>query len=213
MDLKMKLIKIREQARYMFVCSGHRRRLKNRNFTWLSSNCTGAIITHELNCKFNTPTVNLYIEPKDFIKFVSNLDDYADKELIFDKELSQSKGYPVAKLDDITIYFVHYHTEKECVDKWKQRYARINMNNVYVMMSERDGCTYEDLVAFDGLPYKNKIVLTKKKYPEIKSAVYISGFEDKEELGDVFRMRRLLSLTKYYDDFDFVKWLNGEMEL
>lgn len=211
MDLKMTLVKFREHIRYKFVCSKHRRRLKNKDFTWLSSTCTGAIITHELNCKFNPPTVNLYIEPKDFIKFVSNLDYYGQAELCFDERLSAYKGYPVAKLDDITIYFVHYHSEKECIDKWKQRYSRINKNNIFVMMSERDGCTYEDLIAFDHLPFKNKIVLTKKKYPEIKSAVYISGFEDKEELGDVLRMRKLLSLTKYYDDFDFVRWLNGEV--
>lgn len=201
-------IKIREKARYNFVCSKMRKRLKNKNFTWLSSNCTGAMITHELQCRFNTPTVNLYIRPKDFIKFVSNLDYYEKKDFVYDSVRSQQCGYPVAELDDIVVYFVHYHTFEEAVQKWKQRYARMNKNNIFVMMSERDGCTYEDLQAFDRLPYKNKIVLTKKKYPEIKSAVYISGFEDKDQLGDVFRMRKMLSLTKYYDEFDFVKWLN-----
>lgn len=207
-NMETMFIKLRENIRYKFVCSKTRKRLKNKNFTWLSSNCTGAIITHELQCPFNTPTVNLYIEPKDFLKFVSDLDGYKDKEFTYLPELSEKCGYPVARLDDITVYFVHYHTYEEGVAKWKQRYERINKANIFVMMSERDGCTYEDLENFDQLPYKNKIVLTKKKYPDIKSSVYISGFEDRDQLGDVFRMRKKLSLTKYYDEFDFVSWLN-----
>ena len=207
-NVKELLIRGREVIRYYFVCPQKRKLLKNKNFTWLSSNCTGAIITHELQCPFNTPTVNLYIKPKDFIKFVSNLDGYAAKEFEDDPEMSKECGYPVARLDDITVYFVHYHTLEEAVSKWKQRYTRINKNNIFIMMSERDGCSYEDLQLFDKLPYKNKIVLTHKQYPEIKSAVYITGFENESQLGDVFRMRRLFSVTKYYDEFDFVKWLN-----
>lgn len=81
-------------------------------------------------------------------------------------------------------------------------------NNLYVMMSERDGCNYEDLKQFDRLEMENKIVLTHIQYPEIRSAVYITGFEKEKQLGDVFRMRKLFGLTKYYDEFDFVKWLN-----
>lgn len=207
-DIKTILIHVRESIRYQFVCPPKRKLLKNRDFTWISSNCTGAIITHELQCRFNTPTVNLFIKPSDFIKFVRNIDEYAEKEFKYEPELSRNCGYPVAKLDDITVYFVHYHTFEEAVNKWKQRYARIDKDNIFIMMSEKDGCTYDDLQEFDKLPYKNKIVLTHKPYPEIKSAVYITGFENQEQLGDVFRMRKLFSLTKYYDEFDFVKWLN-----
>lgn len=209
MSLKNKLIKLRENVRYHTVCACQRRKLQNKNFSWLSSNCTGAIITHELSCRFNTPTVNLYIEPKDFIKFVQDLDGYQKKELSIDSILTREKGYPVGSLGDIKIYFVHYHTWEDAKEKWEKRYLRINKDNLFIMMSERDGCTYEDLIIFDHLPYNNKIVLTHRKYPEIRSAVYISGFENENQLGDVFRMRKVFSLTKYYDEFDFVEWLNG----
>lgn len=209
-DIQMMLIKIRERIRYATVCAAKRKKLKNKNFTWISSNCTGAIITHELNCRFNSPTVNLYIEPKDFIKFVSNIDSYSKYSLVFDKNLSDEKGYPVAELGDIKIYFVHYHSSEEAQNKWINRYKRIDKHNMFIMMSERDGCTFEDLVNFDKLPYKNKIVLTKREYPEIHSAIYIPGFENCDELGDVFRMPKKICLHKYYDVFDFVKWLNEE---
>lgn len=208
MEIKKSLIKLREQMRYKFICNGMRKRLKNKNFTLLSSNCTGAIITHELNCRFNTPTVNLFIKPKDFIKFLRNIKSYENEQFFFLEEESEKMGYPVGKLNDIVVYFVHYTSKKEAECKWKERFKRICYNNMFVMMSERDGCTYEDLKQFESLPFKNKIVLTKKAYPEFSSAVYIPGFEQKDELGDVFRMRKLLSLRKYYDVFDFVEWLN-----
>ena len=40
-------------------------------------------------------------------------------------------------------------------------------------MIERDGCTYEDILEFDNLSYKNKVVFVSKEMPEIKSAIHI----------------------------------------
>lgn len=210
MFAKKILIDFRECLRDKLICKKQRRKLTNHDFTLLSSNCTGAIITHELGCRFNTPTVNLFIKPCDFIKFASDLDSYAQERLVFVEEMTGQMGYPVARLKDIYIYFVHYHSSEDAEMKWYGRYKRINKENLFVLMSERDGCTYQDLKKFDSLPIKNKLVLVKKDYPEIKSAVHIHGFENENQLGDVFRMRRLFGVTKYYDEFDFVAWLNGE---
>ena len=57
------------------------------------------------------------------------------------------------------------------------------------MMTDKDGgkgAKYEDLQAFDNLPYPNKVVFTHKPYPELKSAFYIKGFENEGEVGDLF---------------------------
>lgn len=213
MDFKTRLIKLRENVRRKIICPKMRKRLCNTDFSLISSNCTGAIISNELGCRFNTPTVNLYIEPKDFLKFVKSLDVYLKEKLVFDPALSKERGYPVAVLKDIKIYFVHYHSNQDAERKWYERFKRINYSNMFVLMSERDGCTHEDLEEFDQLPFKNKIVLTKRPYPEIKSSVYISGFEKNEQLGDVFRCRKLIGVTKYYDEFNFVGWLNGDIKI
>lgn len=71
------------------------------------------------------------------------------------------------------IYGVHYNSYKDLKSKWDIRCKRINWNNVYVLMIERDGCTFNDLKRFDNLPYKNKVVFTKKKYDEIKNSFVI----------------------------------------
>lgn len=50
-----------------------RRRLSNKNFTILSTNCIGGVMYHNLNLKFLSPTINLWISPHDYIKILKVL--------------------------------------------------------------------------------------------------------------------------------------------
>lgn len=56
--------------------------LRNHDFTIISSNCVGGIIYHELGERFLSPTINLWFEPNDFLKFASNFDFYLSQDLI-----------------------------------------------------------------------------------------------------------------------------------
>lgn len=199
-------LKLREK-----INLSNREKLRNSNFSVISSNCNGALILHDLGLKFNSPTVNLFLYPKDFIKFVKNLKHYINLELEFIKK--ENIDYPVGKLDDIEIYFMHYETEKKARQKWNERKSRINYENIFIIMTDRDGCSYEDLVEFDNLKYKNKIVFTHIPYPEIKSSFYIKGFENESQIGHIYEFKNETTGKKYYDDFDYVKWFNGGCEL
>ncbi|MDH2923942.1 uncharacterized protein (DUF1919 family) [Nicoletella semolina] len=179
-------------------------KLLNRNLTLLSSNCTGAFILHDLNVRFNSPFVNLYLTPKDFIRYLKNIEFYQQQALTF---IQTGKPYPVANLANLTIHFMHYHSEQEAAKKWQERTARMNLEQLFIIMSERDGCTYQDLVEFDNLAFSNKVVFTYKVYPELKSAVHISGFEDKNQLGDLYEYVGLTG-KRHYDKFDYVRWFN-----
>ena len=118
------------------------------------------------------------------------------------------------KLDDITIYGVHYNNYDEFLSKWEERKKRINKNNLFIIMTERDGCKYEDLLTFDKLNYTNKIVFTHKKYDEIKSSYYVKGTENNSTDKKIHLTKSLtdykskISPFRYIDDFDFVSWLN-----
>lgn len=89
---------------------------------------------------------------------------------------------------------------------------RINYDNIFILFTDRDGCTYDDLVRFEKLPFKNKIAFTHKKYLELKHAFYISGFENQESVGALMNWVSRFSPFKYYDRFDYVSWFNGEKE-
>ncbi len=185
------------------------KRLKNDSFSLVASNCNGSLILHDLGLRFNSPFVNLWIKPKDYIKMLSNFEWYMNQELKFVKE--DGIDYPIGIINEVRIYFQHYNSEDEAKTIWQKRKERINYNNLFVMFTERDGCTYEDLKAFDELPFNNKIVFTKKEYPDIKSSFYIKGFEDQPCVGFLYEFMSNKLGYKYYDQFDYVSWFNMEL--
>ncbi|MDO4701645.1 MAG: DUF1919 domain-containing protein [Erysipelotrichaceae bacterium] len=185
----------------------HQKRLKNHDFSIIASNCIGSFICHDLHVRFNSPFVNLWLHADDFIKYLQNMRYYNSCTLTFIKE--EGIEYPVGLLDDIKIYFKHYKNEEEAKTKWIQRVKRINYDNLFVIFTDRDGCTYQHLKAFEELDIKNKVVFTHKPYPEFKSAYYIKGFEQQDKLGNLYEYRHRFTGFKYYDQFNYVKWLNG----
>lgn len=191
----------------IFVNKTNRKRLKNLDFSIISNNCTGAIISHDLKRKFLTPTVNLFLGTEDFVKFIENLDYYLHLEIegIYKKDVS----YPVGLLEDIEVHFVHYASLEEAIKKWNERRKRINFNNLFIMMTDNDGCSENLIQRFEKLPYKNKVLFTKKRYRQYRSTFYIKGFENQTSVGDLTMYRNILG-KKVYDDFNYINWLNTE---
>ena len=185
--------------------------LNNRDFSLISSNCNGAVLLHDLNLQFRTPTVNLWFEPADYIEFLRNLEKYLHTDLVFSSELEEKCQYPVGILGQkVKVYFQHYKTRQEARLKWEERSKRVNMNNLFIIFTDRDGCTYQNIKDFDSLPYKNKVIFTHIPYPEFKSAYYIKGFENDGCVGVCFDFKKATTGIKYYDDFPYIRWFNGE---
>jgi uncharacterized protein (DUF1919 family) len=196
-----------------FINLRNKIRLKNKEISLIASNCNGCMILHDLGLRFNSPFVNLFIEPKDFLKYLKNIKHYNESSLVFLDAATSKEKFPVALLDDITIYFMHYKNNEDAKGKWMERMERMkrmNDNNIFVMMTETQSCTYHDLIEFDELPYKYKVVFTHKKYHEINSSYYIKGFEEQGYLGILsdYKTNQILG-KRYYDDFDYVKWFNN----
>ncbi len=187
----------------------NRKKLLNTSFSLISSNCNGGFILHDLGLKFNSPFINLWIKPKDFIKILSDFQNYMDTPLCFIKE--DGIDYPVGMLKDAKIYFMHYDTEAEAEAKWNERKQRINYDNLFVLFNDRDGCTYDDMIAFEKMPFENKIIFTNKQYPDIKSSFYIRGFENQDSVGNCFDYVPKGLGKKYYDQFDYVSWFNNNI--
>lgn len=180
-----------------------RRKLKNRNFTILCSNCMGGIIYHLVSDKFLSPTVNLRIDSKEFFKFLNHMDYYMSLQIDFYDDLNIS--YPLGKLGDITIHFNHYHTKEEAVLKWEERKKRINWNNVYIITNDLDGVTEEDINSIKDFPCHNIIVFTHRHYMDIPYTYYVG---DKEQLMKMLKKSVLTGLYEFERWFDYSNFLN-----
>lgn len=188
-------------------------RLKDTEFTIISSNCVGGVVYHNLGLEFKSPTINLFLKPKDFVKFCARLDYYIACEIIPVKD--NGIKYPIGQVDDILIYGLHYDSFEELKKKWEDRKRRICWSNLFFIMTERDGCTREDILNFDNLPYPNKIVFVHKPMPDINSAFYLKGTEDIED-GEIcvvplsgFKKNENI---RFIDEFDYVSFLNKGLD-
>lgn len=179
-------------------------KLKNSNFTIISSNCNGAILLNEMGLKFLSPTVNLYFEAEHFIKLLENPQHYFEYE---PQEVELGFLYPTAILDDIVIHFVHYNTFVEAKVKWNERTQRINWDNLFIIMTDRDDCNESLISRFNNLKFNNKVIFTSKAYPQFKSAFQIMAFKNFDFVGNLYEFKNIFG-EKYYDEFDFIHWFN-----
>jgi len=200
------LIEFFRRAEHKIYKTIKRIRLKNKTLTVFSSNCNGGYILHDLGLPFNSPTINLFFLPDHFLKFAGSPETYLSAEL---KE-TQIEGiaYPVGQLKDILLFFMHYHSFDEAKQAWERRSKRVNMDNVYILMTDKNGCTYEHIKRFEELPYKNKVIFTHKKYEEFPSSFYISGFETENEVGILSDFKPQFLKRRWLDEFDYVRFFN-----
>lgn len=183
-----------------------RRALTNSAPSFLCPNCIGGLLFHDLGLQFRSLTVNLMMYQTDFVKFVLNLDDYLEQKLIFFKHPEYS--FPCAHLGDIAIHFTHYRSEEEATHAWRERSKRIDRDNLFVFLEERDGLTKEDILRLGSIHACGLVVFTANAYPDIPYALQIQKYERDGEVGNILRKSYLDEHHEYEEYFDFVKWFN-----
>lgn len=172
--IRLKILKIKRKL----FANIRKKGLRNYDFTIISNNCWGGMIYESYNLPKNSPTVGMFFFPDDYIKFVSNLKYYINYELRFinpydSKWKDQAKidkrfgNYPIAVLDDVEMFCLHYKSEQEVIEKWQRRCKRINYEKLLVKFNDQNGCTQKNIIDFLNVPIKNKIVFTCKKWNNI----------------------------------------------
>ena len=220
MSLIKQQIKLHLEKKQNEIDFTNRTRLKNKDVSLICSNCAGGIIYHWLGLKFNSPFINLYMTGEDYIKALENWEDFLNAEIV--EDTSTDKAYPVGiGYLGIKIYFMHYATFDEAIEKWNKRKARIHPDNIAFMFTNYAGGGYTLLKRFDGLPFKHKVVFTAEKYSNIKSAVYLKGFKKSSKLYRIFKKngvpniwmtQNLITGKRFIDQFDYVSWFNSISE-
>lgn len=191
---------------HYYIQKKNRKRLKNRDFTLLTSNCLGGIIYHELGLKFLSPTINIRMDSPDFIKFVANIQDYLINELKF---IHSEEPFPVAYLGDVRINFVHYKTDDEAMQKWEERKKRINWDNVWIITNDLDGVTEKDLEKLQNIKYAKGIVVFSQKCYHSYNFIKQIPIDKNGSMKNIMKVNSLLGIREIERYFDYVGWLNN----
>lgn len=175
-------------------CRRNRSRINNTDFTILSNNCWGGFVYQKFGLEFTSPTIGLFMMERDYLKFVSDLKAYLSESLRFippeqslyyeklTKSGAEPISYPVARLRDIEVFFMHYKSQEEALEKWNRRRERINFDNLIVKLSQRSDCDDQTVKEFCALPYKKKICFTEKKY-DAPCCVWVEGLKELNQMG------------------------------
>lgn len=171
-----------------------------QDITILASNCIAGEVYHDLALPFNSPTINLWMVQPDFLKFASNIKYYVEAKLRFSAELKEKYQCSVAHLgegfNEITVIFLHYPNDRIAEECWERRKKRINYDRICLMMSDRDGISYNDIIKFGKIDSFRKVLFTYKEYPEFEftcqlekdsSGPYVRNFQMKKwllEMGE-----------------------------
>lgn len=182
-----KIRNCKNKLNHIHICRMNRKRLSSTDFSIISNNCWGSFIYQKYGLKYTSPTAGLYLLGHDFVKLAANWEHYFAQKLVFISwekssyypQICTAKPYPVAKLDDIEIYFMHYQTEQEAAKKWYRRVERINPEHMIFKLSQREGCSKQDVEKFMSLPLKYKICFA---YDDVPGVIHIP--ELREWIGD-----------------------------
>lgn len=182
--------------------------VRNKNFCIFSNDCWGGELYRCLDLPYNTPFVGLMLMAPCYIKFLKEPRKYLEAKLEFAPESKyplvnelrrNSSMFPVGKILDIEVQFMHYKTEEEAFEKWSRRKSRINWSNVYVKFSlDKDYATDNHLTDFDLLPYERKICFSKSDHPDSLSCMKIADFVENGK----FLFRASMK------QFDIAGWIN-----
>lgn len=177
----------------------------NDNFSILCPNCIGGLIYHRLGKQFLSPTINLWMTQPDFLKFILNIKNYLQLELNF---INSKFDYPVAMLGDITLHFNHYSNADEASSCWNRRKKRINYDNLFIIMYDKDGLSKEDIRSIENIKCRGKLVISNHKYPDIPYVKTIPANMNNPEKRYRLDINKWTGKRKFEEKIDIVRWLN-----
>lgn len=186
--------------------------LKNKNISIISNNCGGGFISQRFGLKYNSPTVGMFICTDDYLKFINDLEQYLSFSLRFIdpntskhydlvKNTNQYGSYPVAQLNDIELFFMHYKSKEEAAEKWNKRKQRLDVHNMYVLLFENEFSNESLIRKFDGITVPHKTFVFEN-YASLSNGVYCP--EVKESNDQRFTSSIIMKYVDWKNEFNSI---------
>ena len=208
--------RIRKNKEKRFL-SKLRKKNHQEHVSIICNNCVGGVIYHNLGLRFDSPTINLFIKGEEYLAFCKDLYYYSCCQMVESID-SMKNGYPVGVLlpkDDqhipVSIYFQHYKSFEQAKEKWDERFSRVDYKNLFWILEFYDTIYKPDLMyEFDKLPYENKMIITHKRFPDLRNASCVSCYKEDKPRGRILEYKGITG-KRYLDEIDYVGFINGKM--
>lgn len=184
-----------------------RRRVKNRRFLLIASDCNGGLLLHDLGMQFTMPTVNMAFHR--FEKLCTHLDEYlAMTPVPMD---APERSYPMFTLGEAVIEGTHYKSREEFLAAWERRLQRFNAcraqgYEILLMADETSLSKNGGLAEYLAAPYR-KICFTNDPAKTGKAFVYIPD-RKKNGYRDSWRAVGLLGVRVFERAMDIPAFLD-----
>lgn len=149
----------------------------------------------------------MIIYPNHYLRLLSDPRGYFSKSLehacdaIVPRE-PFGQIYPVGRLGDVELHFIHDHDFDTARARWEVDAARVNWDNLFVLFDDAHFPLSLSLArAFEALPFVNKIFLTRYAYPGLRC---VCRYNPRMLWPVVLNHNVYLR----YERFDLVRWLN-----
>ena len=174
---------------YVYI---NRKKYNGNQVSIISQNCIGGVFYHDMKCKFLSPTVGLFIRQPDFIKLVNNLKYYLDSDIV----IEDGESYPLGRIDDITVDFMHYTSCEEAYELWNRRKARVDFNKIVVLCSDADGFDDSIFEEWKNIKYPKILFTVNEKYKTDNSSLYFKEYSDLNFLPNTIDTRKFYKHNK-----------------
>ena len=138
-----------------------------------------------MDLQFQSPTINLFFSAEDFLKFAANLYTYIYLEL----DMYWGPDYPMGRLGDLVIHFMHYLTCREAKDAWERRSRRLHYDKIVIISTDRNNFGTDEFTEWKNLPYKKILFTANSKFAGEEGVVFYPEYEKKGLVPDLIPKR------------------------
>lgn len=175
-----------------------KQQFKNKEISIISQQCIGGVIYHDMGMRFLSPTINLYLEAKDFIEMVENLEEYMKLPL----EMKIENERIVGKLGKLRVIFRHYDDIQTAKSKWEERKERILWDKIFIIATDRDGFDDECFERFKKIKYPKALVTRNPKWKDQEFCIYLEQYRNESYILDT------ISTREFYENNKIIELLN-----
>ena len=141
--------------------------------TIVTSTSWGDFVYRCLNMQCLSPFCNLRIADDDFFRLVQNLKYYVTEcSPVFARwDMDNETGikYPVLRLGDIELHFIHSDNAEKCIEEWERRKKRMNWDNIIVEYYSDNAQKLSRFAELD-IPWR-KIIFTASNSGDVYASV------------------------------------------